>query len=478
MTIRHTFKGVALMVAALLGSVAFTAEGVTQKEMEQARTITALWYLRYANDGSGYLEEGTVPTTMAQLEKKIKTDTERNNLKTFKNVAVPSDYAGWDKAKLVEYWGTTFFNSPGLVAKGKVARKRVQSKLSAMNVSAPAPAAEAKPEAAPAVPAGAEAAPAAPAEPAPASAPAAAAPAAAEVAPTGANPLPDAQEISSELAAAESAIAEETALTAPREHKGSGGTWIYIVALVILVGIVVWLVIFASKTMQQSERSGADEDNVDDEPEVLSAAAVRRKERPSAPASLPAPVRDKTTVNREMAELREECLRLGEENGRLESDLAQARREIEALKGRLRAASAAAASAASASVSAPASRPAESALAPAPPASASEGEREIYLGRVNQKGLFVRADRQPVADKTVFVLRTSDGYVGSFKVLQDAEVIGRCLDNPEHFLAGGCTAADILATDDASSIRTLQAGTASFQDGCWHIVRKTKISYE
>ena len=51
---------------------------------------------------------------------------------------VPSDYASWDKAKLVEFWGVTFFTSPNLAEKGKVARSRVKQRINAMTVAAPA----------------------------------------------------------------------------------------------------------------------------------------------------------------------------------------------------------------------------------------------------------------------------------------------------------------------------------------------------
>ena len=46
--------------------------GVSQKEMEQARTIAAKAYLRYANDGSGYLDDLN-PTTMQELEASLKS---------------------------------------------------------------------------------------------------------------------------------------------------------------------------------------------------------------------------------------------------------------------------------------------------------------------------------------------------------------------------------------------------------------------
>lgn len=479
-----------LALPLLLLGVALPGWAVTQKEMEQARTITAFWYLRYANNGSGYLEEGKTPASMAELEKMLK-ETERTNLKAFKAVQAPSDYASWDKEKLVAYWGGTFFNSPGLKAEGKVARNRVKGKLKAMTVAAPSPA---------------SAAPAAETTPA-ASASSAQPQPQAQVEPQGA--LPSAEAIAEQAQAAESAavatIDAETSETKSERRNSGGSTWIYIVALIILVGVVVWLVIFASKTMQEGNKAEGrrqDEDADVDAPRLPAAreyapAAVAQPEPQSVVRQAVAEESaDVKGMRREIKGLREECMRLGEENGRLKSDLAEARREVEALRGRLRAADAVA-SAASVAGNAreeaeeaetpvqPAVQPAEQ-RQPAAPAprkvepirEEAEEMREIYLGRVNPQGLFVRADRRPVADKTVFVLSTTDGYTGSYRVLQIAEVIERCLDNPDHYLAGGCTAPDILATDDATQIRTLQSGTAIFENGCWRMIRKTKIVYE
>ena len=63
------FKLVALIT---LLSFPLLSYGVSQKEMEQARTIAAKAYLRYANDGSGYLDDLN-PTTMDEREASLKT---------------------------------------------------------------------------------------------------------------------------------------------------------------------------------------------------------------------------------------------------------------------------------------------------------------------------------------------------------------------------------------------------------------------
>lgn len=115
------FKTIPAVMAIAL---ALPAMAVTEKEMEEARAITAKAYLRYANDGSGYLDD-VQAKSMSELTGKLK-EKEKENLKAFNKVKVPSDYASWDKARLVEFWGVTFFTSPELSEKGKAARSRVK----------------------------------------------------------------------------------------------------------------------------------------------------------------------------------------------------------------------------------------------------------------------------------------------------------------------------------------------------------------
>lgn len=452
-----------LILLCCLLTTGLTAMAVTQKEMEQARTITAFWYLRYANNGAGYMEDAKMPSTMAELEKILK-ETERNNLKSFNSVSVPTDYSGWDKSKLVAYWGDTFFTSSALSAQGKAARSRVKSKLNAMTVTAPSSEAEK------------------PAEKAEETQPEAKVEEPKEKAPEEAvtPEIPSAAEIVANTESMDSAVSAEADTVADSEEKGkstSGGTWIYVVALIILVGIVVWLVIFASKTMQDSNRQDSDKRLKSDEEPEPAALPLRGSAAGSLNESAEIRARD-----REIKGLREECARLGEENSRLEEKLNAAYREIETLRNRVASPAAKAADKPALPVaeSVANTRQAVTQGASLMPNSSTEEPRvrEIYLGRVNPKGLFVRADKRPVPDKSVFVLTTSDGYTGTYRILQSAEVIERCLDNPDHYLAGGCSAPDILATEEAEQIRTLKPGTAVFENGCWRMVRKTKIVYE
>ena len=126
-TLRNTLTAIALM------AIGLPIQAVTDKEMEQAKTIAAQAYLRYANDGSGYLDDFKA-TSMSELEGKLKAK-EKENIKAFKSVKIPSDYASWDKAKLIEFWSVTFFTSPNLAEKGKIAKSRVKSRISAMTIA-------------------------------------------------------------------------------------------------------------------------------------------------------------------------------------------------------------------------------------------------------------------------------------------------------------------------------------------------------
>ena len=461
--------GIALLAAAPAGAV-------TKDEMDRARAVTAQWYLRWVNNGSDYLDNLN-PKSMADLEGQLK-EKEKENIKAFKNAGMPSDYASWDKDKVVEYWSATFFQAKGLDEKGKGARARVKKKLLALNFTDPADMPKETP---------AEAAPELPATGAPADTAKKA-----EEAPS----MPSAEQVIDQTNAAESAIAADTiddSASVSKKESGSG-TWLYVVALIVLIGVVVWLVIFASKTMQNSSKAAKDLEDDDDEPTAEESRRSRRNRRPEVrkeeveettastsayrsgsysgsdeeilrekfARKLAAKDEEIHDLRREINDLRNENLRLSEDRDRLASDLKMARRELESDSTRIAPAPAAAAGAAEESR----------------PARRNPAAREIYLGRVNSKGLFVRADRKPVEGKSVFVLTTTDSYTGTFRVLQAGATVDMALDNPDYYLAGGCVAPDINDTAEADGIRTISSGTAVFEDGCWKVLRKAKIVYE
>ncbi len=437
------FKTILTVMAMAL---ALPAMAVTDKEMDEARAIAAKAYLRYANDGSGYLDD-VKAKSMSELTGKLK-DKEKENLKAFNRVKVPADYASWDKAKLVEYWGTTFFTSPELSEKGKAARLRVRKQINAMSVSAPAPEA---------------------ADPAPVAAPEAQ-PVAADTA-----ALPSADGVAAEeedILADQKAImkdADESAAT-PREESH---TWVYVLVLAILIGVVIWLVVFAAKLMKK-QPEGTPESMAADNEELRDKArkAISRKNE-----DLEAMRVRMEEAERNEAELSRKAEALKAENRQLLEQSESLRLENARLKGEARAAQASQAARAAAQPRTPQPQPSP-APAPQPHRETAPILKVLYLGRVNSRGIFVRADRRVSPGNTVYRLDTNDGLVGTFRVVDVPEVVDTALANPEQYLRGGCDAEDFTEAAGAENIITENAGTAIFENGYWKVLRKSDIRFE
>ncbi|MDE5847576.1 MAG: hypothetical protein K2H71_09510 [Muribaculaceae bacterium] len=244
-----------IFLIAVATVTAIPSFAVTDKEMEQARAIAAKHYLRYANNGSDYLDKLS-PSSVGELSKSLKAK-EKENLKSFNAVAVPKDYASWDKQKLVDYWSKTFFNSPGLKADGKKCLGVLAKNLNKMSVAAPSAAKPAE------TPAAKPADAAKPAEPAKAAEPAkkaeaksaAQTPATPAAAPAAQPAEADATEDAVKAAIAQ---AEADAGLADEQPKKSSNTGWYIAILVVLVGVVIWLVMYASKSMKETGATLAD----------------------------------------------------------------------------------------------------------------------------------------------------------------------------------------------------------------------------
>lgn len=494
----------------LLATCVLSSYAVTDREMEEAKTITAKLYLRYANNGSDYLDKINV-VTMADLEKRLKPK-EKENIKSFKAVSVPGDYSGWNKDQLVRYWSETFFASPGLIDKGKVAKSSVRKRLSSMNVAAPA----------------AASAPAATATPAASPAPATATPATAAAPAESAPATPVAQ---SDDSAAARAIAEAEAELLNLENmvndepsgskKQNSYTWVYILILCGLVAVVVGLVVFASRVLKS--QNAAEEDDSYDTPVDNQRS---RQAGTVGSASLVAPElsewrdrarqaeNERDVMSQQCSDQRKRIADLTARINQLEQELA-ADRAFKSASNPVKPASVASqpsvrqttAESRRQAASEP-KRSATSADSKRQPAdnkrqaaAASDSKRQmptpesivnpvadsapqprptavIYLGRVNNKGIFVRADRNLKPDASVYRLETADGYAGTYRVANNAEVWERALANPEHVLAGGCIGSDITATDGKNRILTESSGTAIFEGGCWKVIRKAKIVYQ
>lgn len=432
------------MLLLLLIGYAGAARAVTDKEMDEARAITAKLYLRWTNNGSDYLDNLN-PKSMSELNGKLKAK-EKENIKAFIAADRPGDYSKWGKEELVKYWSETFFKAPGLSEKGKGARSRVKSKIQAMNIAKPEESKEGnKPEATQQE----------------------------NSAMTGVDsaamaPVAAVDDATAKLdAQADSIAAEREALAETTPKKSNNYTSVYIIILAILVAVVIFLVVYASKVMsknnnrQESQRRRVEAD----EPREERPAETRRPA-----AASPAPTVSRGMVDAEQyAVLQSRYDAAIAENSRLSNELTTARGRIHQLTEELSA------------LQTRRQRELETSPAPAPRRAARRDEPQastIYLGRVNNQGLFVRADRRFNPESSIYALRTSDGYTGTFRVVDDEDVFDRALSDPERHLMEGCTGEMLDDTEGCSRIITETPGTAIFEDGCWRLLRKAHIAYE
>ncbi|MCH5229039.1 MAG: hypothetical protein J1F12_03470 [Muribaculaceae bacterium] len=395
------------ILAISLPALAF---GVTQKEMEQARTIAAKAYLRYANDGSGYLDDLN-PKTMEDLEASLKPK-EKENLKAFKAIAVPKDYKDWNKEKLVEYWAVTAFQDKGLLEKGRGGRIRARSQINKMTIAPP----QSEQPSAPSVPA---ANPGENKEAAPAS----------QAAPSPSQELQDMKDQEAKILAD-----EEAEIADANIDKATNYTWVYIMVLAILVAIVVALVVYAANVMKKNgQENGRHYPSEED------------SENADRIEHLEGLLTDKDV---EIAMLNKKIESLNRQNSELKSKLEEITSEKALPKIAVN------------------------------PSQGHSVVRSIFLGRANMKGIFVRADRTLNVGNSVFVLETTDGFSGSFKVADSPAAWSLALSNPREYLENACVGRDLEDTNGASKIITETSGTAVFEGGCWRVIRKAKIRYQ
>lgn len=105
---------------------------------------------------------------------------------------------------------------------------------------------------------------------------------------------------------------------------------------------------------------------------------------------------------------------------------------------------------------------------------AAPRKRQIFLGRVNSRGIFVRADRNFDPAHDVYCLETADGMTGSFFVVPDATLTEMALLTPEETLGGGCDG-NLSDADTATSLTTEMRGSAVLEDNRWKVSRKARI---
>lgn len=447
-----------VFAAVIILSTGFSALAVTQEEMDEARAIAGKFYIRYINDGAGYLDNWT-PKSMAELEKKLTNKTDRENFNTFKSAPSPTDYASWNKDELASYWSDAFFKENKSTLNAKAAdnglcKKQIKQAIGKMAVAAPAaavqePTQETQPEE-----------------------------------PAAEEPIPALEDqVQQELARVDGEMQEAQDIVdqeslAPVETQSSG-TWVYIMILAILVAVVIFLVAYASKTMkgkpeskriseepreeETAKREGKREEEREAEKPRNSVADDSRMREKYAEA-LAAKAEEIRSLNRQLADMENLAATLKDENRRLTA-------EVERL-----------------SKFAAASQPVPSTVQNRHgdhhhhhhhnDQQTSKGEaREIYLGRVNSKGIFVRADRHAVDGQSVYKLTTTNGQSGTFSLIGNPLITEQVLEDPGKWLAGGCVAKDIFDTEGKNDICMEIPGTAVFSDGAWRVERKARIRY-
>lgn len=446
-----------LLCLLILTASFLPASAVSNAEMEQAKAIAAKFYIRFVNDGAGYLDNW-LPANMKDLEGKLANDKDRESFRQFQNASVAKDYASWDKARLTAYWSGEFFtdNASKLNEKGAangLCKSQIKKAVEAMEV-APAAAPEAAPEVSgtPDNDALADEATAAAVE-------------------------ENLDRVAAEIDDAQALVDRES--EEPAKGGSKSGTWVYVLILAILVGVVIFLVVYASRAMKGEPRKEEEPENREPEPgepmrttvitEPVRSLSDETKMREKFAETLAMKSEEIRNINRKLSDATEQVESLKEENQRLREEIERLRNKKYEQRRDDRS-----------------SRSETSERAYAPAARENEGDRrrdrdggdyEIYLGRVNSKGIFVRADRHAVEGQSIYKLVTRDGIIGKYTLIHNPIVEEQVLDDPGRWLAGGCFAKDIFDTNGREEVITEHPGTAVFSDGAWRVERKAKIRY-
>ncbi len=415
---------------------------VTDEEMDHARAIAGQVYLRYTNDKADYLDSKKAQSVkeLRSMVEGHKTDAE--NLKQFLAAPVSKDYPSWGKEQLAAYWSKTFFQNANLSKKAEQSRNNtIKARIGTMTVTEPS-AEKPQPEELPQEQQ-TQAAPSAEQ-------------AAAQEAPV--------QAVDS--SAAETSAEEEVS----QADKGSN-TWLYVVLLIILIGIVIWLVMYAMRAMKGPEQKQVS-------PEKRKKAAPSEQEEKYAPQPEPAyevaasdteieemQARYANTIaakNDEIERLRRalDNSRAAEQEARTRADqltarVSQLQQQLQSMRDK------------------PAPQPIPSRPQPAP-----GGERVIYLGRANRNRVFVRADRQVTPGKTVYRLVTTNGLTGTFTVETDPSVVALVSLDAQTALYGASETPTLAGAESCSRIVTDTAGTAIFEDNCWKVLHPAAVHLE
>lgn len=430
----------------------------TPEQMEKARAIAFKNCLRYMNNGSGYLDDLATPSSTSALEKDLK-DADRQNLSKLKSIPMPakSEYSKWDQGEFDKYWTVTFFDNKALTFDSKAAcRKRVAAKIKQIKVTTEAE----KPAPTPTETAQAATAPTAQPEPTPAP----------QTAPVADAPVVDTAE----------AIAPLPEATQEKSNSNTPA----IIILCVLVLVVVFMVAYALNMMKKNRAAEAErqarssrrpepEDDDEDEEEVAQPVAAPQPlyappheayMPPTAPQPEPEPAPQPYQPDlrdEEIAALRAESAALRRQLDEARAALQKARAQLAALQN-----------------ARPTSPAPSSSYTPTPTAAPRRRQpRILYLGAPNPDGTFRRCDASYNMGKSLYKLITTDGFSGSFSLVEDPTVYDMALAMPDEMLAGACVGRNLTHPGSARTIVNEGAGTAVFEGGRWHVTRKARIRY-
>lgn len=453
--IKTLAAGSILLVALVIP--ALKCYGVTPEEMERARAVAACVYIRYVDDGSGYLD-GFKPKNMGDVREKVKGhEKDESLLQEFMGAPVANDFDQWDKEKFVNYWSGEFFKNSGLSDRNSSMRNdRIRGRLNTMDVTAPAPKEEERRE---------------PQQP--------------EQGQQPQQPAEPSDVTNVPIATGDSAMVQNDTQQDSVTDKGSGTNWTLIILLVVLLAVVIALVAYGVKVM----KGGNPQNNNDNQP----TPQPRRPESQQAYAEQNAtvyPAQDSANemLRRQLAESRRNESSVVEHNKilsdrvrSLEGEVTLLRREVEELREQ---ANRTQILEPTETVSVVEEQVVEPEPLPRQPFAEPERVPEeqprqrIYLGRANRQRIFLRADRQFVPGKSIYCLTTGNELTGSFVVDSNPSIVAWVSLDPMTALAGACEVPTFAVSGGIKRIVTDSPGTAIFEDGCWKVLRPAAVHLE
>lgn len=421
-----------LLLTFLLLAGVIAAPAATKQEMEQARALVAKWGVRSQNSGSGYLD-GTNPKNLDQVKASVKSHkTDNANLGKL-SLSMPSEeeYQSWDSNKMTSYWVSQYNSVVPAGGDKDYCRSRLKSQLASVTATVVKSAEKEDKNDEPAT----EDPTAAPEE----------SEETATTQPADTTDIAVEEALATDIVDAAAANPEVEPLAAPgadnthaaaegSKELSSGGSnvWV-IVMLIVLVLLVLALVGYASNLMARNnkrnqgnprrrhakeEESDEEDEEADDEDEDSDVnTAESYPQTSSRQPYTPAATAAATAVNPQRNN--------------------------------------------------PTHRAAPRINQP----------RIIYLSNANSEGVFLRADAQYNMGNSIFKLITSDGYSGTFSVIDDPNVHEMALMMPVDFLINACSGRNLQLSQGARSIVTDSTGTAVFENGRWRVARKAMIHY-